>query len=260
MRLAPVVSMIATVAVILLFTLLPFLPGDHDALAVPLSVTSRLLGFASLLFVPIAILGLAGKQRLFGTAGWITTTIAGAIVSLIAFAAGGIVFGVAILIVSAVAVRTFRSRRDTASPLFFIAVPIAIVLLQWMLVPRAVEFSRARAIRNSAPLIADLEKYRRKQGHYPPSLLAVNPDYKPAIIGVPHYHYERSGDAYNVVFEQPALPFGTQEFVVYNPLDQQVMTSHAMALVQNPAELRWRRGHYAVRDAGHPHWKSFLFD
>jgi hypothetical protein len=39
------------------------------------------------------------------------------------------------------------------------------------------------------------------------------------------------------------------------------MTSHAMdLLLLTPSELAVRRGYYAVRDAGRPHWKRFLFD
>jgi hypothetical protein len=41
-----------------------------------------------------------------------------------------------------------------------------------LLVAPAVEFSRSRAIRNSARLIADVEHYRAANGQYPASLLS----------------------------------------------------------------------------------------
>ena len=50
---------------------------------------------------------------------------------------------------------------------------------------------------------------------------------------------------------------------MYNPRDQQAMTSHKMDRLQlTPQELalEQRRGHYAVHDAPHPHWKYFWFD
>lgn len=127
----------------------------------------------------------------------------------------------------------------------------------------AIEFSRNRAIRNSARLIADIEQYRAQHGHYPASLLSVWPDYHPGIIGIKEYHHEPSGEAYNLFFEQLASQFGTREFVMYNPRDQQVMTSHKPDLVRlTPQEiaLEQRRGHYAVHEAPYPHWKYFSFD
>jgi hypothetical protein len=124
----------------------------------------------------------------------------------------------------------------------------------------AIESSRNRAIRNSAEMVAHIEQYRAAHGRYPVSLLAVWGDYKPGLIGIKEYLYEPSGDAYNLVFEQIALAFGTREFVVYNPRDEQVMTSHANDLLQRTHELAWRRGYYAVNDAPYPHWKYFWFD
>jgi hypothetical protein len=80
-------------------------------------------------------------------------------------------------------------------------------------------------------------------------------------MGVRGYHYERSGEAYNLYFEHPAQPFGTREFVMYNKLDQHEMTSHdADLLLHTPAELAMQRGYYEVRETSRPHWKRFWFD
>lgn len=127
----------------------------------------------------------------------------------------------------------------------------------------AIEFSRSRAIWNSAQLIADIEQYRAANGRYPASLLSVWEDNKPWVIGVRQYHYEPSGDAYNMFFEQLVLPFGTREFVMYNPRDAHALISHKRDLLQlTPQELALEqtRGHYAVHDAPHPHWRYFWFD
>jgi hypothetical protein len=45
-------------------------------------------------------------------------------------------------------------------------------------------------------------------------------------LRVERYHYERSGDGYNVIFREPSLDFGMRRFVVYNPLDRQRVTVH----------------------------------
>jgi hypothetical protein len=112
-------------------------------------------------------------------------------------------------------------------------------------------------------LIADIEQYRADHGRYPASLLSVWPDYSPEVIGIKEYHYEPSGDAYNLFFEQFALHFGTSEFVMYNPRDQHAMTSHKMDILQltpQELELEQSRGHYAVHDTPFPHWRYFWFD
>jgi hypothetical protein len=60
----------------------------------------------------------------------------------------------------------------------------------------------------------------------------VNPDYWPGVTGISGYHYEPNGDAYNLLFEQFTYRLGTREFVMYNPRDEHVMTSHAMDLLE----------------------------
>ena len=80
-------------------------------------------------------------------------------------------------------------------------------------------------------------------------------------MGVEKYHYEPSGESYNLFFEQPALAFGTREIVMFNPRDEQQMTSHTMDLLEYPLErLNRARGYYASGDAAHRHWKYFWFD
>jgi hypothetical protein len=148
-----------------------------------------------------------------------------------------------------------------AIPLYLFIVPLAVALLQTAIANPATEFSRSRAIRNSERLIADIERYRAVNGRYPSSLLSVNKDYSPSIIGIKEFHYEASGDAYNLFFEQFLFQLDTREIVMYNPRDQHVMTSHDLDLLQmTPRELALRRGYYAVHDAPNSHWKYFWFN
>ena len=105
------------------------------------------------------------------------------------------------------------------------------------------------------------ERHRAAGGTYPASLLSVWKDYSPAVIGIEKYHYGRSGEAYNLLFEQPAADLATREFVVYNPRDEQVATSHAMDCLQySPERLARARGYFAVHQTPHAHWKYFWFD
>ena len=81
------------------------------------------------------------------------------------------------------------------------------------------------------------------------------------MTGIEQYHYEPYGDAYNLYFEQAAVPFGTREIVMYNKLDEHHFPSHANDILRwTPEQLRSRKAYYALHDAASPHWKYFWFD
>ncbi len=272
--------MIAATGGIMLGTLLPFLPGHYDSLAGPLSLMSQILGKVGLLLVPLGILWVAAglwsrlSTKQYGSAiaaliasslVWIIVSL-GALVSSLLLGLGAIALW--IYVVSRILPRLKLSKSATPRPtsavaFYLLIVPVAVAVLQIAAVAPAIEFSRNRAIRNSAQLIADIEQYRAANGRYPASLLSVWEDYLPGVIGIKEYHYEPSGDAYNLFFEQVTLRFGTREFVMYNPRDEQAMTSHKfdrLRLTPQELILEQSRGHYAVHDAPHPHWKYFWFD
>jgi hypothetical protein len=271
---------IAATGCILLGALLPSLPGRYDSLAVPLSITAQLIGYAGLLLVPVGILWTAAEygsmlrptRYAFAVTALIVSCVVWLLVSL-AVSLESLTFGLGALSLGAYVVvrllpRLRRLKGATARPgsptaVYLSIVPLAVAAGQLALAAPVTDFSRSRAIRNSARLIADIEAYRAANGRYPLSTLSMWPDYKPSIIGIKEYRYELSGDAYNLMFEQPSLRLGTREMVMYNPTDQQAIASHALDVLQlTPGQLaRDRtRGHYAVHDAGHAHWKYFLFD
>jgi len=271
----------AVTSAIILATLLPFLPGRYDTLAAPLSLMSQVFGVTGLILVPVGALWvasaywppLAGKQHgiaiaalVVGSAVWFTVLLA-------AIATSGALLGVAgfllwIYLVARVRTR-FRMLKSrpplsvNSIALYVLVVPGAVAALQMVVVAPAIEFSRNRAIRNSAALIAAIEQYRAANGRYPESLMSVHEDYHPGLLGIQGYKYEPQGDAYNLFFEQAALHFGVREFVMYNPLDQHAMTSHRMDRLQLTPEqlaLDQTRGHNALHDTAHLHWKYFWFD
>lgn len=231
-------GIITATAVVTLCTLLPFLPGGYDPLALPLSMMARVAGLFGLLLVPVGALWLAakylrplaGKQHWFAVAGLIVSTVVWAAVSLAALAMGSLSLALICLVLGVYVIfkvlprlrglNTASNPTPTSTPwpaLYFIIVPLAVFLLQRAVLGPAVELSRNRAISNSVQLIADIEQYRATRGHYPPSVLSVHKDYSPEIIGIERFHYEPSGNGFNLLFEQPASPLGTREFVVYNP-------------------------------------------
>jgi hypothetical protein len=279
----------AATSIIVACMFLPFLPGGYDALAVTLSIMSQLFGIAGLLLVPLGAIWLTYELAVrapnartwrgkdlgfwFALASIGAATLVALIVSLGAVIGAGPSLALGTIALWAYcaarfagklkAMATAEVRTFNPAPLYLVVLPIVAAAFKFTLVAPAVEFSRSRAIRNSARLIADVEHYRAANGRYPASLLSVWEDYHPGVIGIEAYRYEPSGDAYNLFFEQFSDRFGTREFVMYNPRNQQAMTSHKMDRLQlSPQELviEQTRGHNAVHDASHPHWKYFWFD
>lgn len=268
----------------------PFLPGEYDRLALPLSTMAQLLGAAGLLLVPIGVVWLVYEVRkraqrnrnlphvdreyYFAMVSLIAASILVILVSLITSLGIGISFGVLLLalwfyIVSRLIPGLKPLKKEDSEginpmPLYLIFIPIALLFFQLALAAPAAEFSRNRAIGQSAELINEIENHHALRGRYPSSLLAVNKDYKPFVVGIEQFYYAPNGDGYNLFFEQPLFlfdNFGTREFVVYNKLDEHVMPSHAYwILIWTPEELAIRQGWYAVHDASSPHWKYFWFD
>jgi hypothetical protein len=276
-----IIRIAAIILVILAASFLPFLPGGYDGLAVTLSAMAQLFGVVSLLLVPIGALWLIYEFRrrvskqagayYFALAALVAASLVAMVVALGAFATFGLSLGLLslalwIYVVTRLVPRLKRLKttaRDSfhLAPLYLVCVPVVVALVQWTLIPHAVAFSRNYAIRQSAGLINDIEGYHQANGRYPASLAALNPDYKPGVIGIEQYHYEPYGDAYNLYFEQSAVAFGTEEIVMYNKQDEHLFPGHAVDILRwTPEQLRIRKGYYALHDAGSPHWKYFWFD
>lgn len=274
------VRITAITAFIILLTALPFLPGRYDPLAVSLSLMAQLFGKVGLVLVPVGALWLLSEYRsrhvrkrfAFAVVALIASSVVGAMVVLGAFVES-MLLGLGLLALSAHTISRLLPRLRSlksaspgapgAAPFYFVIVPVTVTLIQLALEDPLTESARSRAIRNSAALIADIERYRVANGRYPESTISVNKDYWPSVIGVREYLYEPSGDTYNVVFELHSFRLGTREIVVYNPLDQHAMTSHAMDRLQlTPAQLRLdqSRGHNELHDAPFPHWKYYWYD
>lgn len=162
------------------------------------------------------------------------------------------------------AYRRWKHKSFSVLPLYFVLIPSIAFIAQLALTAPLTERSRSIAIENSREMISDIESYYTEHGSYPVSLFGVWPDYLPGIIGVPRYYYEPSGEAYNLVFEQPRFlldDLGAREFVVYNKLDQHIIRSHRSFMFRlSPEEFERYRGYFAESNLPEPHWKSFLFD
>jgi hypothetical protein len=265
-------ALIAIVAAIALCMSLPFLPGGYDPLAAPLSAVAQTFGIVGLVLVPIGITWSVSRywswheraRRMMEIAALVAVSTVWLILALVAVVHSGFALGTAVVVLWAVAVGTMSRTANRAAhvvPLYLVVVPLAVATLQSAIDDPITEFSRTRAIRNSMRMIADIERYRDTYGQYPASMVALWNDYRPGIIGVKDFKYERYGDAYNVLFEPFTFRFGTKEIVMYNPRDEHGIISHDSDLLRHgPDQWHVRGGYYAVHDAPHPHWKYFWFD
>lgn len=266
----------------------PFMPGTYDRMAVVLSGMAQVLGVAGVLLIPIGIswliydlvnrrrrrdsVPLLAKSHWFAVGALAASVVAGAGVALASLhTSPSLSIGVLILVAYGAqragrAVKQLKSggyRGFNAIPLYLIIIPGIVATAHLVLLRPAVEISRKRTIMGSTEFINAIEAYRVAYGHYPPTLESVHHDYDPPTIGVERYRYEPNGQSYNVFFEQPTWPIGTQEFVMYNPRDEHMMIVHNQDLLESPQEQvdDERRYHArAARDAGVAHWKYFWFD
>jgi hypothetical protein len=284
------VCMGGATALIVLGILLPFLPGSHDVLALPLSTMTQASGVLGLLLLPVGIpwlvyelrqqarrkrgLPVKARRLFFMLAALAAASVVVLGLSLVGLATVGLSWCVLVLALWLYVVARLVPglRREMAAetarlhpaPPYLVFLPAAALAAQLVLAGPVTDFSRSRAITQAAELIRDLEGHRAREGSYPSSLAAVWRDYQPSVAGIERYHYAPNGEAYDLFFEQPRFLLdhpGTREFVVYNPLDQHVMISHASWILLLPAEELWRnQGWYALHDAASPHWRRFFFD
>jgi hypothetical protein len=242
----------------------------------------QVFGVVGLLLVPTGIAwlvyelrsGSKEKRYRFVFAALAAGVVVALAVSLAGAATNGVSLGVLTfglaLYLAVQCVRALKTVRHAergavcAAPLYLISLPVLVSVSQLAIAERATEWSRSRAIAQSAEFIGDIEQYRAVNGTYPPSLGATWADYDTGVVGIERHTYARRGEAYNVFFELPSFllkDFGTREFVVYNPLDAHTITSHTNWILRaTPEQTLEGRGWYASRDTGAPHWRSFLFD
>jgi len=271
LHLACVAAIAAILAVVMVY---PFLPGRHDPLALPLAIGAQVFGVVGLLLVPIGAGWLLLPQRGFAWSvlGMTIGVVMALVLSLIATLSTGTAFGLLTLTACAsLLVRLGRgawphragmTARHPAS-LYLVLLPLVAFVVQWTASAPLTRWSRDRAIGNAAPLIADIEQYRAAHGRYPVSLEAQHHDYRPGVVGIDRYVYLPRGEAYNLSFEAPRFVldrFGTREWVVYNPRDEQRVYSHAAWLMPPAGVDEPNQGWYASGETGHPHWRYFWFD
>ena len=156
-------------------------------------------------------------------------------------------------------IKTLFYVADNIKPYYFIFIPLTVLVIRMTFLETVKNKTTDFVIQQSEQLIQDIEAYKKTNGHYPVSLLSTIEDYKPRVSGIPRFHYERSGEAYNIYFEQTSEMLGTEEVIMYNKLDEHEMTVHNQDLLRIAPE-NILRGYHKETDLPQPHWKVFYFD
>jgi hypothetical protein len=260
-------------AILCLVMVLPYLPGRFDASAATFSFVVQAASFVSLLFVPVGLMWMVSRRRwrlwrglALGVGGLIAVAITIAAVSRNQLAMGMLLGAGATLVLRAAyqRSRTDSEHIDHKAPVILfclVAVPLILVAFRATVLPQAASWSRDRAIQHSAALIAEIESYRQRRGHYPVSLQSQSADFPTGVIGIERFHYEPSGEAYNVFFVRPHIGLDAEEAVVFNPRDEHHFTAHALDILQYDGEqLDLRRGDRRRTRLAQPHWISIVLD
>lgn len=266
-----------TIAIIVTGVFLPYIHGDYDNFAVGLSYIFQFGSFASLILVPTGLIWLilnitVGRNNptvkyplYFSRAALVMATIIVLAAALGAFASDNrfsaiIIFGVGIfLFIFGRKIKRLFFVPDNIMTCYFIFIPLMVLFIRVTCLETVKNRTTEFVIQQSEPLIQDIEAYKDANGHYPVSLLSTIEDYKPRVSGIPRFHYERNGEAYNIYFEQTSEMLGTEEVVMYNKLDEHEMTVHNQDLLRlTPGNIS--RGYHKESDLPQPHWKIFYFD
>lgn len=276
-----IIRMAVIVTLVSACMFLPFMPGDYDAFSITFSAMAQFLAFSSLLLVPPGVLWFLSEMQMRKGKDVRIHRFAGVslyicIIPLIGIATAAFINNsrfLAIFILLVGGYWLFRiiknlkknkyelSRSFNTAPIYLVIVPIAVILVRFIFMHQAVDYSRKTAIRHAGRIITDIELYRNNNGHYPLSMISLWKDYKLGIVGIYRYQYEQAGDAYNLSFEQFSGDGITKEIVMYNKLDQQEMTSHDQdLLLLSQGQLNAQRGYFRKADLPFQHWKYFWFD
>lgn len=269
---------VSLIAIILVGIFLPYIHGDYDFFAVGLSYIFQFAAFISLLFVPLGIIWfllnlIKGKNtegvkypRYIRKSAFVVKVIIVLASALGAFASNNRFSAIIILAIGFLTLFIFHKRikdlyslPDNIAPYYFIFIPLSIVFLRLTYLEKVKDNATDFVITQSEQLIQDIEEYKKINGHYPISLLSTIEDYKPLVSGIPRFHYELNGDAYNIYFEQVSNMLGTEEIVMYNKLGEHEMTVHNQDLLRiAPSSIS--RGYHKVSDHPKKDWKIFYFD
>lgn len=267
-------NQVIVLTVLILGIIYPFMSGDFDSIAMPLSTIIQGFGILGIILSLLGLIWLVfpGKYKIFASISIYTFGFLLIVFAFFAYLTSGKLLSIGILLILGLPLLKFRLgimkslKRETIAfvPIYLIVLPLTILVIQFLIAAPVTDWSRNRTIFNATEYIRDVENFKTKNGYYPKTLQAMYKDYYPNTVSVEKFHYLPFGDSYNISFEQPRFFFdiiGTKEWVVYNPKDEHRVYSHtSWFLLLSPEESQRSQGWYSSVDNKNKHWKSFLFD
>lgn len=156
-------------------------------------------------------------------------------------------------------------RQLNPMPFCLLAIPlIAFVTRIYLLEPLS-DYSRSYAIERSQLLIASIEDYKNKEGHYPESIqdlegrtLTKIPS--PSIMGILNFRYNKINDYYSLSFNQWLELGSLEEIVLYDKNNLKDNLNGLYARYDYSLDLCRVKGAFANHDAGHDNWRYYRVD
>ncbi|MBL7698025.1 MAG: hypothetical protein JNK79_07695 [Chitinophagaceae bacterium] len=214
---------------VVLFILLPFLPGPSNKVIVALGFVANITGFIGLLLIPLGCY-------------WLIRTLR-----------------------KNQATRSTQKNKQNPQSRFLpvhvylITIPIVAFCARTYIAPMMSNYSRNFAIERGQALVTSIEEFKSKEGRYPESISELKKVPAPFIMGIERFRYTRYKDEYLLSFSQ--WPDGgiTEEIVMFAkeaPVKRYVPNSE----YDYTNDYHRVMGAFASYDTQHAHWRYYLCD
>lgn len=244
------IKLIGINILLIVLIILPFLPGPPNKLVTVLSALAQSAGFFGLVLVPIGLLWAASDiknrhspgpsgRRLPYYLALIVTVFATLLAALLVWALlalvdlfyEGLVGAALTLLLGGLVIKKIvtKNRDQTIAParqlnpvpFYLVTIPLVALMARVFIMGPLSDYSRGVAMEKGQELIAAIEDYKIKEGHYPKSIRQLQPRYlknipDPSIMGISGFRYNKINDHYSLSFSQWLHIGSLEEIVLYD--------------------------------------------
>jgi len=254
---------------VVLFMIVPFLPGPPNKLSSFLGMLGNVTGFFGLVLVPIGFLWWRFPL--------VTSIIAAVIILMINLmlipGAYG-VYGISTAIIAALVllagifysikiIKKIKNNTGFNLPplgLYLITIPLIALGTRVYITKPMSDYSRNLAIERGQELVSIIEEFKTRQGRYPEIIGELKKDVPgPFVMGIDKFRYTKYNDQYFLSFSQWPDGGATEEIVLFgkqNPEKRWI--SHEEYNYKN--DMHRIMGAYASYDTKHENWRYYLCD
>lgn len=187
----------------------------------------------------------------------------GALVGLLVLIPGALGLNMAIRRIRNIRINSDRKMNST--PFYLLTIPLIALITRIYLTEPLSDYSRNYAIKRSEALIASIEEYKNKEGHYPESIQDLEARYlkktpSPFIMGILNFRYNKINDHYSLSFSQWLEIGSLEEIVLYDKNNLRNNLTGAFAKYDYSFDLCRVKGAFASYDTGHSDWRYYRLD